>query len=532
MLEKLLYMNSWSHLLSLLSGLSKSEKRHFKMLTSLQGGEKKYLALFGELEKIAAQTDPATFWDDDQETRLKYRLQRKGLTGPLSALRQYLTGLLLKSLRLQEEYRTPGDEARRLLQEAVLLQRRGLYEPAIERCEQTLLIASDYELFDLEVEALTQLCYLRSQQNLKNYRETQEGLCRRLESAATRLYTEARYRALHYQVFALTRLQANPDAPGIADLLQHYETDELLTSNPDNLAFQARVYYHTTHAHLAYARRSKANAKHHHEAIVQLWERHPRQIEEKTRNYIIALANYINLCISSGDIVAAKTYLGKLKAVEPVFYDDRAEAFQNIALAEQLYLLNAARLDEAEAFIPYLEQGLTIYRNKVNRAREIVLRNNILTTYFANGNYAAALEYTQIMAGLGRSEHRVDIQSMVGIWRLIFHYELRHDKYLEQLVKNISQNLRDSERLFDFERLVMRHMYQLVQIRVRHLPESEEKTATLAAFLTFRDALADFSAKLAGVKLLGLEEVSLWVESHCSDKSIADLLRERRQASA
>jgi hypothetical protein len=520
-------MNSWGNIFSLLASLSKSEKRHFKLLASLQEGEKKYLTLFDELEKTAAQQEQPFEWNDAGETLLKNRLIRKGISGQLHVLRNYLASMILKSLRLQEENRTAADEARTKMRESVIMQRKGLYQPAVEKCTDALEMAEQYELFDIEVEALAHLCYLKSQQNLKNYREELERICQKLEAAAAQLETEARYRSLHYQIFALSRLQANPDAPEISRLLNALESDERLAARPEGAGFQARVYYHSALANIAYARRDKTAAKIHNRSILHLWEQHPRQIEEKPRNYIIAIANYLNLCISSGDWTDFEQYLEKMKAVRPVFFDDKAEAFQNIALTEQLYFLNTAQLEKAEALIPYIEQGLSEFKAKVNRAREITLRNNILTTYFANGNYTAALEYTQVLANLGRSEHRVDIQSMTGIWRLIFHYELRHDKYLDLMVKNVTQNLRDNDRLYDFERLVMSHMNRIAQVRMKNLSKTAEQEATRANFLLFRDAMQQFSEKQGSVKILGFEEVAIWVDSHCTGKSFVEILRER-----
>lgn len=521
-------MKTWDNIFSLVASLSKSEKRHFKLLAALQEGEKKYLTLFDEMEKLSAQAEPPYLWDEAGETRLKNRLLRKGIGGPLHVLRSYLSGLILKSLRIQDDYRTAADEARVRLQESLLLQRKGLFQSAIEKCEEALDIAAGYELFDAEADALTRLCYLKSQLNLKNYREELTQLCQRLESAAHKLQTEARYHSLHYQVFALGRLQANPNNPETGRLLDTLAQDERLRVDPETLTFQSGIYFYSILANIAYTRRDKASARMHNHAMLRLWERHPRQIEEKPRNYIIALANYLNLCISSGHLSDVEHYLEKMKAVRPVFFDDKAEAFQNLALIQQLYFLNTAQLDKAAALIPYIEQGLSEYRAKVNRAREIVLRNNILTTHFANGDYAAALEYTQALANLGRTEHRVDIQSMTGVWRLIFQYELRHDKYLEQLVKNATQNLRDNERLYDFERLVMYHINRIAQVRMKNLPAPAEQAATRLQFQAFQGALQQFSEKQGNARFLGLEEVSIWVESHCTGKTFVDILRERR----
>ncbi len=517
-------MNSWNVLCLLLKSLSKSEKRHLTLLSSLQGGEKKYRALLDELEKTAARDTLPADWKAEEE-QLKLRLLRKGISGPLHPLRNYLAELLFKSLRLQETDRNPADQARACLEEAALLRRRGLYAPAIERYEAALEQAGSYELFDIQVEALAQLCYLKSQQNLKNYRDELAQLGQRLEQAAEHLHAESRYRALHYQVFALGRQQVDPAAPDTRELLNQLETNDCLRADPEQLNFHARIYYHSTRANLAYTRRDKETAKTQHLAVVEHWQRNPQQIEIKLREYIIALANYLNLCISAGDRAGFEQYLGKLKSLQPAHFDDRAELFQNIALAEQLYFLNTAQIEAAETLIPFVEQGLAEFSAKINRARQIALGHNILTTYFAAGRYAEALEYSQSLANLGRSEHRLDIQSMVSIWKLIFHYELRHDQYLEPLVKNAAQNLRHHNRLHDFERLVLGQLHRLVQARLK--PPAAARAATQACFENFRAELQAFAARQGPAKVLGLEEVSIWVEGHCSGKSFAEILRER-----
>lgn len=520
-------MNSWKQFYLLLFSLSKAEKRHFKLLASLHEGEKKYLAALDELERAVA---PDMVLADDfelDEHTLKSRLARKGIQSPVRAVRAYLSGGIFRSLRLLEEGKTKKDEAKTLLQEGIILERRALFEAAAQRFEAALELAEQYEFLPLGIEIIRHLQNVRAQQNLKNYREQILALCAKMEDMAAKMQTECAYQSLHLQIFNLLRTLRNAHTPAVLPEVGKLETHPLLSGAAQPPTFMSHIYFFGSLANLASIKLDKKTAQIHCKSIVNIWEQHPHQQAEQPRKYLIALSNYLTHCLTVSDLSDFPAHIAKMKAIKTETYDDEAEQFQTLAHLEHLYFLNTDQLEQAVAMTPNIEKGLAEHQLKINRAREITLRSNIAIAYFALGAHETAMEKLNALFNLGKSEHRPDLISMSKLLQLVLHFELRHDQYLDQLVKNTGQNLRDNEQFFDFERLVLANMSRLAQVRNKHLPVKDESAAMAPLFERFAGELAGFAAKTQGRHTPGLEEVSLWAETYRTGKTFRQLLLEK-----
>ena len=130
-------MRKQDQLNALINKLSKQEKRYFKLLASLQTGDKKFIQLFDELQKSETY----------EPEKLVKKLQ---LSKPmLGHVKNYLQQELLRSLRLYAEDTNLTMSLYNRWQEARLLHFHNQHEMAFSICEKALEKALAYENFSV-----------------------------------------------------------------------------------------------------------------------------------------------------------------------------------------------------------------------------------------------------------------------------------------------------------------------------------------------------------------------------------------------
>lgn len=148
-------MSKHDNLTSLIKTLSSAERRYFKLFSSLQGGEKKYVQIFDLIDKEGAY----------DATAIASKLNIP--TSQLAVHKHYLNTVLLSSLRINNEQCTEADKVYINLLDIRLLLNRRLFTQAIELIEKNIEQAWHGELFELlhELLRLKQECLIGLQRH-------------------------------------------------------------------------------------------------------------------------------------------------------------------------------------------------------------------------------------------------------------------------------------------------------------------------------------------------------------------------------
>ncbi len=129
-------MNSLEALFSLIASLTKSEKRYFRMVVDLQGGEKNYLTLFNVLEQ-------ATAFDDDLQKKLAELFPGLLLETP----RKHLYRVIMKSLRQFENENSIDSRLLNLIEDSRILHNKGMLSLSLEQLAKAKDIALGHEKY-------------------------------------------------------------------------------------------------------------------------------------------------------------------------------------------------------------------------------------------------------------------------------------------------------------------------------------------------------------------------------------------------
>ncbi|HRI59557.1 MAG TPA: hypothetical protein PK228_07530, partial [Saprospiraceae bacterium] len=510
-------------LYKLISTLQSAEKRYFKLLVARQeGSSQQYMHLFQLMESSIVRDihdDPVFTLD---EAALIVRMKRKGVPeNQFHVIRYQLAQMLFKALRLMQEENNKEDSIKLLLKNAGLLERRGLFDWADEMAEEALDTAQQYEYHALAIEALCRLVYLRSQRDTQRYAEKLKDNLQDIETTAQHLISENRLFSLSYQALALFRttkgIKQDTMEPEIERLLHHPLLSDPATAD----TFLSKLYYHHTQATLAYLRKGHREAMPLFARVVELWEndiyRHFQ--EERPRQFIVHLANYLNFCIIEGDFATYDLHIKSLENFKPSNFDDEAEVFQNKFFLQQLYYLNQGLPEEARKLIPHIEKGLKKYDFKINKSRLFSIRYHIILTFFALGEYEKALGNCETLQKYGKSEQRRDVQLFTNILRNIAHLELENFEALERFILMARNNLNPDIPSPDFERIVLIYLSKLAELYLNNQTAARLWQKVMKPVLEeFQKALEEFAASRPPKIPLGYEETLIWVKSKVSGK--------------
>ncbi len=507
-------------LFNLIKSLTKAEKRYFKMHASLQKGEKDYLLLFDEMESlVAAQQKEGEALGYD-EAVLKGRLKNKISQSQFHVMKNYLTGLILKSLRGLREKNNIEDQIAALMSEARLLEQKGLYDMCMKKLEALKAACLKYERYTTIVEVLEmeRVLYARTSTNLIEDRldKTKAEMDRYVHL----IQNTVAYSDLRQRMLAFYRRDNRARSESAQQKLAAMLDEPLLQDEGMPATFQSKISFYHTWAMLSFMQGDPVAAKRYYKSLSDVWIGYPHFKEEYPSTYIIYTSNYLVSCHMTRDYGPFEPLLEELKTTPTRSLYEEAEAFQNICFLEQLYFMNkeifgqaTATVTKAKSLATEIENGLKKHGNKIVKSRELSIIHNSVVMFFALGMYDEVLHWVAKIQSSNITDQRKEVQLFARLVQLLIFTDKGEHLYIDNAFKAFEYHLKKEDKQHDFEGKVT---YFLKQIAAK---KQDKKTI----FTQFKEELKHFESQ----KLPGHEEISIWVESKLQNKPFLEILREK-----
>ncbi len=487
-----------------------------------------YFDLYKEIDIIVSDLVSKNIFliPTDMDDLLEKILDKKGISlDSFKDSKTYLYEMLLKSLRDQHEEASKEYIIKKNLQEAKVLEWRGMPDAAIEKYKLALKDAKKYHAHTYAIDILKNYIMLSTQFSSKNYVEDINALINEYEQEILFAKQEAAIFSLYSQAFTLVRTQKNfIDDPRKDQISKLSKGLEKIGDVPNR--FFSQIFWHSTKASLSVLEKDSKSAHKYYLLIVKIWEQEENKHlkEEYLRSFIIFLGNCLTYCVSNKDHGSFDKYLEVLRDIKPKNFDDEAEHFQSLVYVRQFNYLNQGKLDEAIQLTNEIEKGLAKFGSKINKARVRTLRFNMMLANFGLEKYDQALSHLAPL--IEKSSHREDIGTVAKLFELIIQYKLQNHDNLDTRVRSLSENLKYSENLHDFERTVLKHMSKLIKIQ-QTFAHAHKKQAieTQTAFEVFYNDLITLKSEGNFLKPTGFDAIMLWVRSNKERISFQDLLK-------
>lgn len=482
-------MAASTQLFDLIHSLSLSEKRYFRLYCNLQGGEKNYLKLFDCIENM----------DNYDEEKVKASFPNEAFTKSLHVTKNYLVNLILKSLRSFHAGSSADLKLFDLAADLLILEKRGLYDHARDVIVKIKKLGKELHRNQIVWWAVVkELSFLLSREE-KNMEEQLLELNRELLNLSRNIELETKALVINRQAGLASRLGKR--AVGNEQAIQ-FIADEL--ANAGALPPVADSYYRQYLSIEAMILQDKERYYTLSKQIVDSWRQNSQLIHEEPQTYKIYLANLLNGCFRTQRFKEFPALMEEFHKLPPGNYNEEGETFQNFAFYELLYLMNVQDFAGAKKRLPYIEQGILKYRNKIHKGRELAFYYNLSVLHFVMDNTSEALDWLNRILNHPKTEHRKDLQRSAHLLQLIYHYELRNFDLLDTLLSSVQRKLARWSALSPFETIFFRYFDDLMTIHGK-----KEKSAF---FTRFYQELMAFKATQNGAIYLVQDEVHIWLE--------------------
>lgn len=495
-------MAAQDELFQLIKSLTPSEKRYFKV-----NGDSKsnYMQLFDAMDKQKEEYD---------EDLLKKKNAKKPFIKYLSAEKKQLREQIMKHMRAYRADSTIDNKINELLQDEAFYRDKGLKplrEKAIAKAKE---LATKYERFHLLNDIIYREIALVEEFESKSLSHPINELINEWSDSIQKQELFITLWSKNKEIFSAYRSGLDPKNPEIQEQASKLIIE--VGKHADGISNQFRLEQALYRAYSNYHNLLREREKSYQFTLkeYQLYQTFPHFKEQESLNYKICLSNLISRAQTANRIEEFLKYIDELKSLPIISFNEEGEVFQNIYFLEHLHYINSGQFDKAEELVPVIEEGLDRYSDKINKARFLSFNYNIMVMYFIMHRFKDALDWANKILD-DKSEIKQDISNTTKVLLPIIHFELGHHDLVDNLTRSAYRTLSNKNRLHDFEKVLIKYL--------KGMPLSSDSDE-------FKSKLDEFSLELKQVqqkqtmKSYAMEEVSLWVDSHQSNRKMSVLL--------
>jgi len=496
-------MPAQDELFQLIKSLNPSEKRYFKT-NAKKGGETKsnYVQLFDAMDAQG---------DEYDEQKLKQKHAKKAFVKYLSAEKKYLREQIMKQMRGFHAESAIDNKVYELLQDESFYCSKGLRKLREKSIQKAKDLTTQHEIFHLLQEVLErELAYVEEFEK-NSLTEPVLKLLIELSQLYLRQQTFLELSSKNREVFGSYRSGADTKDPVLKHKLDAIMVEvEMLRPRILGSFRLQRAFFHAYSNYHNFYGNHEESFKY---TLLEynLFKEYAQFMQTEVAKYRICLANLIARAQSAGKSEQFLRSIAELKSIPSATFNEEGEVFQNVYFLEHLHYINTGEFEKAESLIPDIENGLTKYENKINKARLLSFLYNIMIMYFLMHRFKEASSWAERILE-DKSEIKQEVTTITRILFPIIHFELGHDDLVEGMTRSAYRYLKSKKRLHDFERLLINYLKQM--------PFSVDEREFKEKLEAFRLSLNELNTPG-----FGTEEINLWVNSRVTGKQMHELLK-------
>jgi len=162
------------------------------------------------------------------------------------------------------------------------------------------------------------------------------------------------------------------------------------------------------------------------------------------------------------------------------------------------------------------------YANSIGDEKCLLIYYNIAYLHFGCSQYKESIHWLNRIINEVEPTIRKDLQRFTQILRMLAYYELGEYDLLDSVIKSVYRYLRKQEKLFDFEKVIMRYIQQLSM-------NNEANESKI--FIQFRQELDSCLQDSDEQKAVEYFDIHAWLESKISKKPFDLIIRQKAQSS-
>lgn len=510
-------MKPSNELFDLIKSLTKSEKRFFKLSSSIQTGEKNYLKIF---DYIDGQ-------DEYDEVELKEHFEAETFIKHLPSEKNHLYKLILKSLRQFYGEQSVSSILKQELKNIEILYNKALFKECKKFLKRAKRIAHEHEKFYFLIDLiswekqLTEESYESGDFNvdLKKIIEEESEVIDKLRNLAE-------YHILYSRINAIFRsggfTRNDEERATVHEISDNY----LIKGKNTAISTRAASICYYIKGLCAATNREFSDSYAFFNRTKHILDNNPKIRIDLGKRYILTLFHLMRCYIDERNFVMAQKMLDEVKSLNGKKGFNSLELtlkILNITVIDQMNLHNLqGNFDEALEVYETRKNEKTKIFEKSSKEQQIKFLFNAAYTLFGVGEYKKALKVLNEILNDNEQKLRQDLYSFARILNLLIHFELENYEFLEYSSNSAIRYLSKIKRDYEIETVFVKQMRKLA------------RTATkLESVTIFKETLSEVQKLLKDDNervILDYIDIQCWIQSKIVEDSFVDLVRSHVKA--
>lgn len=484
-------------LFQLIKSLEQSEKRYFKIFTTMHVKSSEgniYSRLFDAIDRQSEY--------DEEDIRKQFKGEK--FLNQIHVAKNYLYNNILKSLRLYHSEKSKLNELMDILRDVQLLYDKSLYKQCRKLLDKAKKIAITYEK---HAQILAVLDWEKTLARTSAYADIGEeqllGYYNDYKRTIDEINNINEYWRLATEVFLLRKkkgeIRNKEDLRRFNQVIKH----PLMHDESAAKTFLSKTFYYNTKGLYYLTNKDYENL---HKYCVKLVA-HLESNEDlfKEDNYVSALYNLLLVQIELKKFSEALKTIEKLRGIKSDSVTMQARIFVSSYDTELNLYIRTGDYRKGLGLIQPIENGLKQFKDKINKESEALFQYNIAYLYFLNGDLENALKWDNKIINDKDLTIREDIQCFARILNIIIHFELGNYDLIDYIMKSTRRYLSSRNTLNRFELTVLSHIRKLINVR-----SEKEKPAI---FDEWRHELESMSGDFLEIKALEYFDFISWIKN-------------------
>jgi tetratricopeptide (TPR) repeat protein len=503
-------MKPSSELFDLIKTLTKSEKRFFKLHSSLQSGDKNYVRLFDIIEKMEVY----------DEELIKKTFRGEKFIKHLPSEKNHLYKIILKSLRSYYSETSIASSIKQEIKNIEILYNKGLFQECLKFLERAKKIAVQYEKFYFLFELIAWEKTLLEESFENGRFGDLDSLIQEEQDVLDKLQNLTAYHVLYSKINYVFRSGGYSRSEENTQIINEIAEHPLIKGKNTALSHRAATICYYTQGFCNLAMGNAAVALEKYIKVKQILDEQTDLRTDLAKRYIRTLSQIVQCQLELHFLQEAEDNFRQLEQLIALPGFDTPDALSRINIERVLcqlkkYLFTAKFSEGAHGMTKDME---AMVQNEEGLHKEVVLRLYYYMAYlhFGAGQFNKALHWINRVINDNENDLRQDLYGYARLFNIVLHYELGNSDLLEYTIKSTARYLQRRMRDYEIEKLILDQFKKLIRLR--------NTTAKKEQLLEFQYKLNLLAGGDECNALFRYFDFSAWIESQLEHVSLETIL--------
>lgn len=505
-------MKPSNELFYLIKSLTKSEKRFFKLSSSIQTGEKNYSRLFDYIDSQDAY----------DEAKLKIHFKDERFIKHLPSEKNHLYKLILKSLRQFHSDHSITTILQEELKNIEILYNKTLYKEAKKFLLRAKKNAHEVEAFYLLTDILTWEKILTEESyESGDFDVDLNKIIEEESEVIEKLRNLAEYHILYSKINALFRSDGFTKNEQQRQKVNEIANYHLIKGKNTALSVRAASICYYIQGLCAATNRDFETSYKKFKRVCLILDKYPRIRGDLSQRYILALSHLSHCYMYNGAFSKAK------QIIEDISLLKGKEGFKSVqlnVLITNVFMTEQIKINNLQG---KFKDSLKVINQQFEKNKELIERSskenkikiyfNIAYTFFAIGEFKEALHFVNIILNDNEQRLRQDLYSFTRLLNILIHFELENNEYVDSLAGSSLRYL---------NKLQNEHQIESVFIKqLRKIAKTNDAKKERVKFQKVLDEINELLVEENERVILEYIDIVSWLESKINNQSFSEMVQ-------